>query len=506
MQNVGAAWLMTAIAPSPIFVALVQAASNLPLFLLALPAGALADVIDRRRLLLWSMLWLCASAGLLGALTMSGHATPGALLSLTFAIGVGSAFAAPAFQAIIAELVPREELPAAVSLNGISMNLGRAAGPALGGLVVAAAGAGATFVLNAASFVAVLVAIALWRRAAARGTPSARGSLRRDARGRALRAPLARAADGALALRRLRAAGERRVGAAAAARARDARARRDRLRRAARLLRSRRRARGRGASLRAGATRRRRSRDERRLRLRDRDGRALRDTRRADRGVLLAGNGVALFAAGGAWISLLATLNAAAQAVIPPWVRARALATYLLVLFGGLAAGSALFGALAEVVGVSASFAIAGAAIAAGRVAIWRRRLPAGDGPDLSPAPRMPDPESVIPIDGDRGPVLVTVEYGIDPPDAAAFARAMRELGQIRLRDGALRWGLWADTTKPGRYLESFVVESWLEHLRQHERMTAADRAVQRVAHVFHRGGEPPRVTHFVHETIPPEA
>jgi MFS family permease len=164
MQNVGAAWLMTAIAPSPIFVALVQAASNLPLFLLALPAGALADVVDRRRLLLWSLAWLCVSAGLLGALTMTGHETPGALLALTFAIGVGSAFVAPAFQAIVAELVPREELPAAVSLNGISMNLGRAAGPALGGLVVAAAGAGATFVLNAASFVTVLIAIALWKR------------------------------------------------------------------------------------------------------------------------------------------------------------------------------------------------------------------------------------------------------------------------------------------------------------------------------------------------------
>jgi MFS family permease len=225
----------------------------------------------------------------------------------------------------------------------------------------------------------------------------------------------------------------------------------------------------------------------------------------ADRALLLGGNGIALFAAGGAWLALLSTLNAVAQSVIPPWVRARALATYLLVLFGGLAAGSALFGALAEAVGVSMSFAIAGAAIAIGRLAIWQRRLPSGDGPDLSPAPRRPDPQSELAIEGDRGPVLVTVEYAIDPADATAFARAMRELSEIRLRDGALRWGLWADTTQAGRYLESFVVESWLEHLRQHERMTAADRAVPRVAHVFHRGGEPPRVTHFVHETIPPE-
>jgi hypothetical protein len=116
-----------------------------------------------------------------------------------------------------------------------------------------------------------------------------------------------------------------------------------------------------------------------------------------------------------------------------------------------------------------------------------------------------PDPSLVASIDGDRGPVLVTLEYEIDPAESEAFARAMRSLGEIRLRDGALRWGIWADSERPGRYLESFVVESWLEHLRQHERVTAEDRAVQRIANEFHRGAEPPRVTHFVHETIPTE-
>jgi hypothetical protein len=175
------------------------------------------------------------------------------------------------------------------------------------------------------------------------------------------------------------------------------------------------------------------------------------------------------------------------------------------VLFGGLAGGSALWGALAQAVGVGEALLLSGAAVVVGRLATRSQRLPEGAGPDLSPAPRWPDPQLGLVIEGDRGPVLVTVEYQIDPQDAGAFARAVRSLGEIRLRDGALRWGIWADAERPGRYLESFVVESWIAHLRQHERVTAADRAVQSIARAFHRGSEPPRVTHFVHETIPPD-
>ena len=149
------------------------------------------------------------------------------------------------------------------------------------------------------------------------------------------------------------------------------------------------------------------------------------------------------------------------------------------------------------------AFVSAGVAVGVSRLFVWRMRLPEGEGPDLSPAPRWPDPQLVVALPAERGPVLVTVEYEIDPDDVRAFARAMRELGNIRLRDGALRWGLWADAAQPRRYLESFVVESWLEHLRQHERITAADRAVQAVAVAFHRGPGPPAVTHFIHEQIP---
>jgi MFS family permease len=165
MQNVGAAWLMTSLTPSPILVALVQAVTSLPVFFAALPAGALADVVDRRRLLLWTQGWMLVAAAMLGVLTLIGRTSPGALLALTFALGLGAAMNAPAWQAIIQELVPLPELPAAVALNSVGFNLARAVGPALGGLVVATAGTGAVFLLNAASFLGVMVVLSRWQRA-----------------------------------------------------------------------------------------------------------------------------------------------------------------------------------------------------------------------------------------------------------------------------------------------------------------------------------------------------
>jgi MFS family permease len=215
---------------------------------------------------------------------------------------------------------------------------------------------------------------------------------------------------------------------------------------------------------------------------------------------------VALSLAGAGWLALLTTLSAAAQMTLPSWVRARGLSVYLFVLMGGMALGSAGWGAAAESIGVARAFELAGAAVAVSRLFVWRLRLPEGAAPDLTPAPRWPDPQLGTAVAAGRGPVLVTVEYEIEPADTELFARAMRALGQIRLRDGALRWGLWGDTARPGVYLESFVVESWLEHLRQHERMTAADREVQKIARRFHRGAGEPRVTHYVHERIPGDA
>jgi len=495
VQNVGAAWLMTSLAPQPLVVALVQAASNLPFFLLALPAGALADVVDRRRLALFALGWLSLAAGLLAALALAGRVGPAALLWLTFAIGVGSALLSPAFAAIIPELVPREEIAPAVSLGGISMNAARAVGPALGGFVVALAGPGATFALNALSFVAVMLVLARWtRETPERKLPpeellgAIRAGLRYVRHSPALQLVLVRTGAFALpasavwALLPLYARDQLALGPS-----------------------------GYGVLLGffgvgavGGGVMLHRTR-----RWLGIEGLATGSTLAfAAAHVVLAATHVlpvvafALFVAGGAWTSLLSTLNASAQLSIPAWVRARALAMYMLVIFGGLAAGSAAWGALAGLVGVTETFAIAGVAIALGRALTWRQRLPEGEGPDLAPAPSWPDPELLSSFEHERGPALVTVEYEVEPAELEAFSRAMQELAAIRLRDGAIRWGLWEDVEQPGRVLESFVVESWLEHLRQHERTTAADREVQAVAHAFHRGAEPPRVRHFVHERL----
>ena len=216
--------------------------------------------------------------------------------------------------------------------------------------------------------------------------------------------------------------------------------------------------------------------------------------------------GLALVVAGAGWLALLTTLSAAAQLALPAWVRARGPLGLPARALRRARPRERALGRAAEAVGVPKTFEIAGALVLTSRLFVWRLRLPEGAAPDLRPAPRWPDPQLATAFEVERGPVLVTVEYEIDPDDAEAFARAMRALGRIRLRDGALRWGLWADAALPGRYLESFVVESWLEHLRQHERVTAADREVQGLAHAFHRGAEPPRVTHFVHERIPEDA
>jgi MFS family permease len=495
MQNVGAAWLMTSLAPTPLWVSLVQAASSLPFFLLALPAGALADVVDRRRLILAALAWMASATAALGALALAGALGPAELLAFTFAIGVGSTLLAPAFLAIVPELVAREEIPAAVSLNGMSMNLARAAGPALGGLVVAAAGAGATFLANAASFLGMIAVLARWRRTPREGRlppeelfGAMRAGLRYERHSPPMGVVLARVAgfvapaSAVWALLPLYARDDLALGPT-----------------------------GYGALLGffgAGAVAAAVGLPGLRTRLGAEGVATAAALAFAAAQVLLgavpklATAALALAVSGAAWLALLTTLSAAAQMALPAWVRARGLAAYLLVLFGGLALGSALWGAVAESIGVRHAFELSGAAVALARL-FWRARLPEGEGPDLSPAPRWPDPELGAAFDPERGPVLVTVEYAIDPGAAQPFARAMRALGRVRLRDGALRWGLWADAGRPGRYLESFVVASWIEHLRQHERMTAADREVQLAARAFHQGSEPPLVTHFVHEQIP---
>jgi MFS family permease len=491
MQVVGAQWLMTDINSSPLTVALVQTATSLPVLLVALPAGAMGDALDRRRLLIWSQVFMLAAATALAVVTATGAVTVSLLLLLTFALGLGQAVTLPSWQAIQPELVPRHEIPQASALQGVSMNTARAVGPALGGLAVAAAGPELVFALNAVSFLAVVAVLVRWRREV-QPRPlgpeplgaAVRAGLRFARASRPMRAVLVRAGlfvvfssamwallplvarqdlglgsggyglllgalgagavAGAFALPRLRA----RVGA-------------DRL------------VRGSVAVFTAVTV-----------------GVALLPSAAAVAAVLLVG--------GAAWIGALATLNAGAQSSLPAWVRARGMALYVVVLQGGLAVGSLMWGVVAEYVGVRTTLLIASAALAAGMVAGLRFPLRPTEHLDLRPSGHWPDPVLALDPEPAAGPVLVTVEYRVDPERVDDFREAMRGLGRARRRSGAHSWGVWQDGADPDRFLETFVVRSWLEHLRQHhERVTVNDRRIEARAHACLAPGTTTTVSHL---------
>ncbi|HEV8341909.1 MAG TPA: MFS transporter [Candidatus Binatia bacterium] len=497
MHEVGAGWLMTTLTTSPFMVALMQTATSLPIFLLALPAGALADVVDRRKMLLFTQGWMLSAAALLGVLALLDFTTPWILLILTLVLGAGAAMNAPAWQATTPEIVPRTELPAAVALTGMGLNLARAVGPALGGAVVAAAGAGAVFLLNAVSFLSVMFVLYRWRRRAARNGPvpaepvmsAIRAGIRYARHAPALLAVLVRTglfvlfASALWALLPVLARYEMGLdsigygilfgclgtGAVLGA-----------------MLLPQMRSRFSTDALVAGAT--------------------------VSFGAVIVAMAqvrhfgslcVVMIAGGVAWIALMASFNVATQMAVPSWVRARALALYLLVFQGGMTAGSVLWGTVTEHAGVAAALWSAAGGLAIGLAAITRYPLKGDEELDLTPSTHWPEPIVVIEPHPDDGPVLVTMEYRIDPEQARDFTLAMKEVQQLRLRDGAFRWGLYRDSADPGRYVETFVVESWAEHLRQHERVTVSDRIAQDRAKVFHIGDAPPVISHYIYAQTP---
>jgi MFS family permease len=493
MHNVGAEWLMTSLAPTPMWVALMQTAENAPMFLLALPAGALADIVDRRRLLLIAQSWMLVAAVALALSTLLGIVTPVVLLLLTFALGLGTAMNAPAWQAIVPELVPRAELPAAVSLNSVAFNIARAVGPALGGLIVAVTGPWAVFLLNSFSFVGVILVLYRWHRAPVesispteRVAGAMRAGLRYVRHAPELRNTLVRTgvfaicASALWALIPLTARRELGLGAAGYG-----------------VLLG-----GLGGGAIGGAL------------ILPRVQRLLSVNVLVVCGTIVFACAtaalayvrvfallvVALTAGGVAWMTTMSSFNISVQTTVPEWVRARALALYLLVFFGSLAAGSAVWGAVAERVGLALTLLAAAVAMLVSLVATLFYPLRVGRELDLSPSLHWSEPTFVCEPRPEQGPVLVTVEYQIDPARAAEFVTEMQEVKRILRRDGATRWGLFHDPAQPGRYLETFLVESWAEHMRQHARVTKDDQAVQERVRAFHVGDTPPLVSHLIAE------
>lgn len=488
MQTVGAQWLMGDLGGGPLQVALVQTATSLPIFLLVLPAGALGDILDRRRLLIASQATMFVSAALLAVLTASEAMTPLLLLSLTFAIGAGQALAIPCWRAIQPELVSRAEIPQATLLSSASFNVARAAGPAIGGLLIATVGAQANFAVNALSFLGTLGALALWKRPpdqralGAEHFGAAIGAGARFVRSAPLlrivlwrstlfmlfasavwallptvaRGPLGLGADGYGLLY-----GSVGLGAVAGAFVLP----RLRERVGVNVLVS-------GASVAFAAT-------------------CLVVGLVSSTGAVAA----ALVLAGLAWIAVRSSLLASAQVLLPDWTRARGLAFYTLTFMGAQALGSVVWGALAGLTDIGTAFTVAAAGLLLGPLlGQGRLRLTATD-LDLRPAPAWSEPHLVLdPVPG-AGPVLVTIEWRVRVRDAAAFAEAMRPVERARRQTGASRWGLYRDAEDPECFLETFTVATWLEHQRQHaERLTVRDEELESRARALTLEGDPPRV------------
>jgi MFS family permease len=498
MRDTASGWMMTELAPSPLMVALVQAAATLPIFLFSLPAGALSDIVDRRRMMILVQAGLGILSIVLGVLTFFGLMTPVWLLILTLVAGTGAALTGPVWQSIVPELVPRADLKPAVALNSLGINIARAVGPAVGGAIIVGLGVAAAYFVDVATYAVTLAALIWWKREQVPAVLPEHlgGAMRAGVRYALASVPLKRVllraalffgpascywallplvarteiGGGAAGYGILLAA----VGAGAIGGA---------------LLMPRLRARlsGEGITLlatlvTAGCT-----------------------AALAFVGSIAAG-ALVLGVAGAAWIMILTTLNATAQGVLPNWVRGRGLAIYLTAFFGTMTAGSLLWGQVAQAFSLDLALLTAAAASVTSALVGRLLVLPSGDD-DLTPSHHWPEP-LIAAGTAQSGPIMVTIGYRVPLADQPAFAASMTELRAIRRRDGAYDWGLMADAAEPELVTEWFMVGSWEEHLRQHERVSVADRAVQDRARAFHTDAEPRLVHHLVTlgSATPPQA
>jgi MFS family permease len=497
LQNTGAGWLMTSLAPQPFIVAMVQAATIMPVFLLALPGGALADIVDRRVFLIAAQLWTILAATALAALTLGHMMTAAWLLVLTFAIGIGAALTAPAWSAIVPELVPREDLIQAIALNGIGFNLTRAVGPAIGGMLILIGGSSLAFSLYAVSIIAVLSALFTWRRGRhftglprehllsamragirfVRNTPAVQYAMVRT-----IAYSVPAAAPWALLpllVRRDLDLGPGMYGL---------------------IL---------GMMGIGGVT----------------SGMLLPKVRgKLSRGNTVAGCtlfscagiallglthhwipaalGMLLFGVG--WTSAYATIQAAAQLVCPPWVRARALAIYQLAQNGALTAGSFAWGWLGDYVGLPNTLLIA-AVLGSGLILAVRTfsidlstARPPPPAPEPLPLPEAPAAELISTLRRARGRVMETVHYRVNQEDRSAFLRAMADVRKVRGRAGAMFWQLYEDVAHPEGWMEVWSMESWTDHLREVTRLSDEDRAVLARAGIYRCGSDGPRPARYI--------
>ena len=481
--------------------AYTQTASFLPIFLLVLLAGALADVLDRRKLLIVMHIWITLVAGALGLLTMAHLMTPWLLLGFLFLIGVGFAVNNPVYLAVLPELVERKEVRSALALNGVSLNIARVLGPALGGAIIYLVGKrydgkGAAFLATAISMIGVILVLWRWK-PAVRLKPAHPESVARAIRtgfryawfSPRLRAILIRVflfiffagtlfpfaaiigrdnlklTDGLVAVMMVCLG----IGAIVGVYFMQAIQR--------------------GIGIEPSVA-----------------------ICSALYGLAMLGVAAApslttacatMLVAGFNWVIVPTNFNIATQLAVPAWVKGRALSMYVLVLYGSMAAGPAVFGKLSNSIGPRWALAYAAGGVLVGMIAILWFRLTPRQAEDFTPSKHWPKPIVAAEPDAQRGPVMVNIEYQIDPLRGGEFSAVMHELRLERLRDGANHWSLWYDAAVAGRYIETFIVHSWAEHLRLHERTTRDHAAVEARARAFHLPAAPPAINHFIHAHPP---
>ena len=493
MNDVAAAWLMTSLTTSPALVALVQTASTLPVFLLGLPSGALADILDRKKFFLLTQLWVALVASLLCGMVIAGWMSPPLLLAMTFANGIGLALRWPVFSAIIPEVVPRHQLPTALVLNGVSSNASRIIGPLVAGALIASLGSASVFLLNAAMALATSVVIVRWRR------PPTPQPLGREKLVSAMRVGMQFVAQSAhlqgvlvrififffhstalIALLPLVARGL--PGG-------DART-------FTLLLASM----GSGAILAALNM-------ERLRRAWSRDGLVMRGAALqsvAMLAVAFAPNAMvasfAMLVAGMAWITTANSLSVSAQFALPDWVRARGMSMYQMAIMGASASGAAIWGQVASHYAIRGSLIVATVTGLITMALANRWMADSQTDEDLTPTRRFKAP--VVEQAPGAGRVVLTIEYRIDPARADEFKALMQISRRNRLRHGALSWDLLHDIHDPGLYLEQIVDESWTEHLRRFDRVTTSDATLRDRKHALHIGTEPPVVKRRIVESM----
>jgi MFS family permease len=490
MFDTSSNWLMTSLNPDPMMVSAVQVATTLPMFLLTLPAGALTDIIDARRMLIGAQIAVTAVSIVFAVLVTMHWATPAVLLATTFCLGGSGALAAPAWLVITPMLVPKRDLDSAIAINNASYNVSRAVAPALGGLAIATFSIALPFWCFCAGNIAVLAALMWWRaprRAretlpAERLVSALRTGLRYARNNRDIDSTLIRAvaffpfASAYWALLPLVARTQMHNGpevygvllgmvglgsilGSFALKSLKARLGSDRLATLGTL----------GTIL------------------------ALALYGAAREPVIAA---LASLIAGASWITMMTTLFVSAQLALPEWVRGRGLAIFLTAFFGAMTLGSAVWGKVASVEGVPAALFLAAAGAAIGMALTARWRLQTAAALDLTPSMHWRTPVFVYPIEDDQGPIMVTVEYMIDPKDLKPFLALIHEIGLERKRDGAYAWGVFEDTQLSGRIVETFLIQSMLELRHLRTRVTIADRMIEEQAGAFLK--EPRRVTFLV--------